>query len=337
MSTTTTRLALIKPDPNPTTGDDVDVSEINTNSDIIDANIGWVICTSSTRPGSPWDGMGIYETDTDRFYVRAESAWNQIVGVTGSILNAGVKFSRAAAGDDIVNSKVTGDTQDRLVVDTDGAMLWGSGSATGDTKLYRSAADTLKTDDSMIVAGSLSVTGPLITTPAGGNVNAKAGVQTVVANTTTLTALATMTFPASEPAVATSVWVIRLWCRASVTGTPTLTIRSRLGGTATTAAPVVITASSGVTDHPVCIEAVVAFSAVGAGSGVARVITTVTEALSVSGSGPFTSVVRQDLPSSMTSLNTTAGTLVFDVTVQWGTANALNTITVNAAEVARIA
>lgn len=331
MSTLTTRLALEKPDPDPITGDDVDVSVINDNSDRLDANIGFVICTAATRPATPWDGMPIYETDTNRFYAYVEGGWTQLVGVSGTVDAQAIAFIRASIVDDIIQSRITGDSVDRLVVDADGKINWGSGAATRDTNLYRSGPDALKTDDSFIVAGSL------LTTPAGGSLSAKPGVQTVVSNTTTQTALATITLPASEPVVATTVWRIKLKCRASVTGTPTLTIRSRVGGTVSTAAPIVITASSGVSDHPVTIEAELAFSAVGAGSGVARVITTVQESLSVSGSGPFTAVTRQDLPSSLTSLNTTAGTLVFDVTVQWSAASSSNSITVNSAEVARIA
>lgn len=38
----------------------------------------------------------------------------------------------------------------------DGTMQWGSGSAARDTNLYRSAANTLKTDDSLIVAGTIT-------------------------------------------------------------------------------------------------------------------------------------------------------------------------------------
>jgi hypothetical protein len=33
------------------------------------------VCTSSARPSSPYEGMMIYETDTDRMYVWDNSAW----------------------------------------------------------------------------------------------------------------------------------------------------------------------------------------------------------------------------------------------------------------------
>jgi len=40
------------------------------------------VCTSSTRPASPFDGQMIYETDTDRVLVWNNSAWVQISGET---------------------------------------------------------------------------------------------------------------------------------------------------------------------------------------------------------------------------------------------------------------
>jgi hypothetical protein len=42
---------------------------------------------------------------------------------------------------------VNGESDARLAVDAGGKLIFGSGSAAGDTTLYRSAADTLKTDD----------------------------------------------------------------------------------------------------------------------------------------------------------------------------------------------
>lgn len=62
---------------------------------------------------------------------------------------------------------VTGDSNNRMAIYTDGKYEWGSGSATRDTNLYRSAADTLKTDDALIVTGAFSVgSGPVQIDPA---------------------------------------------------------------------------------------------------------------------------------------------------------------------------
>lgn len=67
MGTTTSRIGLYKADP---VGEVIDVEEqLNDPMDKIDASIGWVICTSTTRPPAPWPGMPIYETDTKNGYV----------------------------------------------------------------------------------------------------------------------------------------------------------------------------------------------------------------------------------------------------------------------------
>jgi len=50
-------------------------------------------------------------------------------------------------GDVAVQTRVVNDTQARVRIDAGGKLTWGSGSAAGDTTLYRSDADTLTTDD----------------------------------------------------------------------------------------------------------------------------------------------------------------------------------------------
>jgi len=68
-------------------------------------------------------------------------------------------FSRGATTNAVTNARVTGDTQDRLVVQAGGALLFGSGTAVGDTDLHRSAANTLATDDNFAVGLNLTVAG----------------------------------------------------------------------------------------------------------------------------------------------------------------------------------
>lgn len=66
MATFTTKLALRKPNPTPVTGDLVDAAaDLNTNWDKVDAAVGMVICTSTTRPSTPFVSQPAYETDTD--------------------------------------------------------------------------------------------------------------------------------------------------------------------------------------------------------------------------------------------------------------------------------
>lgn len=68
----------------------------------------------------------------------------------------GPLLSRAAASDSGLRASVSGDTHDRFIVQADGGQSWGPGNGAVDTNLYRSAANTLKTDDSLVVTGDIS-------------------------------------------------------------------------------------------------------------------------------------------------------------------------------------
>ena len=75
-----------------------------------------------------------------------------------------------SASSQAIAANVDGDSQNRINIDAGGKLTWGSGSATGDTTLYRSAADTLKTDDAF-TAASLAVTGEFTLPTADGTAN----------------------------------------------------------------------------------------------------------------------------------------------------------------------
>jgi hypothetical protein len=66
-----------------------------------------------------------------------------------------VTSTQSAATNTSVATIVTADTFDRFRLLADGDMEWGPGNAARDTNLYRSAANTLKTDDALVVAGEL--------------------------------------------------------------------------------------------------------------------------------------------------------------------------------------
>ena len=61
----------------------------------------------------------------------------------------------AAASSQAVAVKVDGDSEARVKIDAGGKITWGSGSATGDATLYRSAANILKTDDTLEAASGV--------------------------------------------------------------------------------------------------------------------------------------------------------------------------------------
>ena len=72
-----------------------------------------------------------------------------------------------SASSQALAANVDGDSQNRINIDAGGKITWGSGSATGDTTLYRSAANTLKTDDTFSAA-ALAVTGAFTLPAADG-------------------------------------------------------------------------------------------------------------------------------------------------------------------------
>ena len=63
--------------------------------------------------------------------------------------NAALAIQRSSSFDMVFGTSVGGDTQNRFQIDAGGSFTWGPGNASRDTNLYRSAADTLRTDDHM--------------------------------------------------------------------------------------------------------------------------------------------------------------------------------------------
>lgn len=82
MTTTTTRYGLTKINP---ASDNVDVVvDFNNNADAIDLKLGSQVCTSSTRPASPVQGMLAFETDTTFTRVYKGAAWQSTGNAVGS-------------------------------------------------------------------------------------------------------------------------------------------------------------------------------------------------------------------------------------------------------------
>lgn len=159
---TTTRLLLQKPNSDPTTGDFVDVDVLNINADKIDAAISATVCTSATRPASPFQGQIILETDTGWVFVRSGTNWLQIpvgnaAGTHVILSGMELNLTRAAATDTLLYGQVTGDTVGRVLLRADGLLEIGPGGATArDVNLYRRAANHLGTDDSFQAGGFCS-------------------------------------------------------------------------------------------------------------------------------------------------------------------------------------
>lgn len=83
MPTNTARLGLIKP---ATSGEAVDVSQLNTNADTIDQHIGFRQVTSGTRPATPFRGLMIEETDTGKLLWWNGVTWKAIKEDSGWVV-----------------------------------------------------------------------------------------------------------------------------------------------------------------------------------------------------------------------------------------------------------
>lgn len=243
MSSTTTRVSLYKP----AGGENVNVTtDLNNNLDKLDTNLSFRVAASQTARNaiSPfWEGLNVRDTDTGKCWVSNGSApisasWDQIATANTKISNISLS---ASAGSVVIRSEGTGNTFAPFYMLTDGSMRWGSGTGAIDTTLYRSAADTLKTDDNFIAGGTGLVTGDLTT---GGNVifttggtaeiHALPSTSTTISNTLSESVVATYAIPASD-AIAGAVYKITAWGTINTTtGTNNLNLRARLGGVAGT-------------------------------------------------------------------------------------------------------
>lgn len=146
-----------------------------------------------------------------------------------------------------------------------------------------------------------------------------------LANSTAETIIATATIPAGEAIIGRG-YRITASGLASVTGTPTLTLRTRLGGISgvLVASSGARTASSGITSHPWDVNTRLWCVTTGA-TGTGYLVQDTRESVSVAGaSGPWTPASLQDATAPALWNTTTSQTLV--ITAQWSAASASNTL-----------
>jgi hypothetical protein len=361
-ATTTTRLGLYK-----TSSDGSDlvnvVTDILNNYDLIDAAMGSRIVTSSTRPSTPYGGQHILESDTSyRSYLHngsspASGGWVEYPNSSGTYggqiwasratdtttyrvantfgggnTNPSLLTEHAAAAAISYGARVAGDSFDRLRIRADGRIDIGPGTGARDTNLYRSATDTLKTDDSFIVGATLAVTG---TATIGGDLTLSSGriyrnktstVATTVANTITETVIATMTIPANEGQFA--VYRIKAWgTAANAATTPNHSWRLRIGGVAGGLLGTIFytfgAASAGTRTWS--MEGLVTILTTGASGTWHGQLTGVSNINTNTTTNNTSAPVIQDSASSPTKDTTTSQDLV--ITSTWSAAASANTLT----------
>ena len=79
-------------------------------------------------------------------------------------INSAILAIRASAGGNAFQTKVTGDADNRWIAKAGGTLEWGNGTDALDTNLYRSAANTLKTDDAFTSTGLLTASAGITVT-----------------------------------------------------------------------------------------------------------------------------------------------------------------------------
>lgn len=152
---------------------------------------------------------------------------------------------------------------------------------------------------------------------------------TTVANTVTETNLVNVSIPANDAAVG-STYRLKAWGHASVTGTPTLMFKGRLGSNQL-ASTTAFTASSGISLHNWNAEIDLVY--LGSDTWMGSLI--IMESVSVSGSPPTaTSTLRTD--GGGTAAGTASTALTFRLTSTWGTASSSNTLTCRGYTVERV-
>lgn len=337
--TPTTRLGLYRPDDDGSELVNVQ-QDLNGNMAKLDTAVGFQLVTSSTRPSSPYPGKPIGETDTGRAYFHngsspASAGWVQLVAagstfdadldltgtrqlnIGGSAATSALATKLTSGSDVVLTSRVGSETQSRLTVSASGDVAWGSGSGATDVTLARSAA------------GRLAVTGTNAALVVGSAVlRPQAAATVTVANSTTETVVGTVTIPAAD-AVAGAVYRVTVFGTASVTGTPTFTIRGRLGGVAGTLAATIgpVTASSGVTSQTWSVEFdVVCLTTGGSGTWMPRMVCTQNVTTTIA--TQTGTVIMPNSGASITRDTTASSDMV--VTWQWSAASASNTATARA-------
>lgn len=132
--------------------------------------LGWqIIAGGSTHELAAAEKL-VWSGDTNLYRGVADQLKTDdalVVGFAGAgaglkVINTGgdgLEARVAAIANYAMLARVSGDAQYRFWLAADGKMYWGNGSTSSDTNLYRSSADTLKTDDTFNAVGGLQING----------------------------------------------------------------------------------------------------------------------------------------------------------------------------------
>lgn len=176
MSDTTPRLGLYKPEDDGSEPVNV-ATDLNDNLEKIDSLVGFVPATEAVPPPTTYDGMGRYNTDSEKVSYLKGLTWTQLLSagatfVGNIILDAankigiGVTSPAAMLDVQVTNAttlplakyKSTAEGNPRLQIDSDGVRA-GAGTSATDVRIYRSATDQWSVVGAVSMGSTLAVTG----------------------------------------------------------------------------------------------------------------------------------------------------------------------------------
>ena len=200
------------------------------------ANNGYLQLPSSTSlatGGIAWgNDTNLYRSGANTLRTDDSFSASGVVSALGGDTSYFSRLGASVANSWTLASGVSGDAQRRLIIRASGAMTWGDGTNVGDTNLYRSAADTLRTDDNLIVAAAGTAANSVATIDATQTLTNKRLTRRVTSNASSAT-------PTPDADTADVYLLTALAAAAAFeapTGTPTdgqsLIIRIKDNGTA---------------------------------------------------------------------------------------------------------
>lgn len=178
MASSTPRVGLYMPADDGS--DPINVAtDINDNLEKLDASIGFVPATEALPPGSPFNGLARYNTDSGRasFWRTATATWTQLLSAGSSFLSdvllgtankIGIGTLTPSAIVDVIVSNVltvplikfkqASESFQRLEINHDGIKI-GGGSVAPEVRIYRPALNQIGIIGSVAMANDLSVSG----------------------------------------------------------------------------------------------------------------------------------------------------------------------------------
>lgn len=125
---------------------------------------------------------------------------SNFVDIKGTVESNTFQVGRVSGTATAFSSQLDADSAPRVAIRADGLLAWGAGSGSADTNLYRSAANTLRTDDSLSVAGTITQGGLPVAKTVTGSTNISFTTETLWTQTISFG----QTFP-SPPRVMTNI------------------------------------------------------------------------------------------------------------------------------------